>query len=584
MAVVLLLASACGGGNPGPPLTQAELWVGQSAQPPSDTARWQPVTLPDEWRNARRRIATEGWYRLRLPRPTPDAEPSALFVPRIYPNAAFYVNGVEIGRGGRMQPPIARNAFRPLYFAIPTSLWRDDGNWLLMHFVGTPGSLGRVEPIFVGPASELLPALERMRFFHAVLPQLSALLCLVLAAAFLAAPPARLGGQRWFAAGLGCIAATTLSAFLPDAPLPNRAVEWIVGSALQWSVLLFTIGICRRGGEQLPGERLLLSGYVALSLVFAWVPGFDAGRVWLPWGLVSLAVGVYAGWRLLLDAWHGRARGLAVAGLAGIAAVLLDQVLTRLGVSLAGGPSLMAIVPVLFLLGFGGSLLATLLNALRESEALNRTLDARVAAREDALRASERVRALAEERNRLMRDVHDGTGGKLVTALSLVRSGRATPTILEDTLADALDDLNLTIHSLRPDSADLPGVLGLLRARLERQTRAHGVRLEWAIGDAGEGAELSPERAMHVTRIVQEAVANVLRHAGAASVRIASGGEDTLYWFEIADDGRGGAAPREGGRGLANLAQRAQLLGGVLALASDPTGTRVRVTLSRGGS
>jgi signal transduction histidine kinase len=345
-------------------------------------------------------------------------------------------------------------------------------------------------------------------------------------------------------------------------------------------VLLFAIGIRRRWNERMPGERFLLGLYGALSVAFALVPGLDAGRVWLPWSALSLGVGTYAAWRLLLDAWHGRARGLALAGLAAVAAVVLDRVLTRLGVTLAVGPSLSSLVPVLFLLGFGGSLLATLLHALRESEALNRTLDARIAARESALRASERERALAEERNRLMRDVHDGTGGKLVTALSLVRSGRATPAALEDTLADALDDLNLTIHSLRPDSTDLPGVLGLLRARLERQTRAHGVRLAWAIGDAGEGIALSPEGAMHVIRIVQEAVSNALRHAGAATVRIASGGDEGRIWFEVSDDGRGGAAPREGGRGLANLRHRAERLGGELALHSEPDGTRVRVVLA----
>ncbi len=586
LAIFLVLASACADHGRRVELTEAELWIGRAAQLPGDGAAWKPVRLPDRWPAERRRIAVEGWYRFAVAPPADQAEPWALFVPRIYPNGAFFVNGVAIGAGGRMQPPISRNSFRPLCFVIPPSAWRARDNWIQVHFAGTPGSLGRLEPIFVGPAGELLADAELMRFFHMTLPQLSALLCLVLAAAIAMTPPIRLGGQLWFAAGLVCIALTTLSAFLPDAPLPNRMVEWIVGSALPWAGLCFAIGVCRRWGLRLPAERAWLTAYALAAMAFAALPALHVGRVWVPWMAATVGLAAFTAARLMLDAWRNRARWLAWAGLAGIAAGLLDLALNALGANAVHG-AFAALVPVLFVLGFGGSLLVTLLSALRESDVLNRTLDARVAERErdlavsyEQLRGAERERALSEERARLMRDVHDGTGGKLVTALSLLRSGLAAPAELEETLADALDDLNLTIHSVRPGASDLPGVLGLLRPRLDRQTRQHGLRLHWAISDAGEGRDLSPERVMHVIRIVQESVSNALRHAGASQLRIASGGGNgETAWFEIADDGRGGAEPRVDGRGLANLAQRAELLGGRLELHSDATGTRVRVTL-----
>jgi signal transduction histidine kinase len=587
LAILLVFASGCGGPSRRIELTEAELRLGRSAQLPVGEAGWERVRLPDRWPLERRRIAVEGWYRLRVARPADPAEPWALFVPRIYPNGAFFVNGVAVGAGGRMQPPISRNSFRPLCFAIPQSAWRAGDSWIQVHFVGTPSSLGRFEPIFVGPAEELLADSEVMRFFHVTLPQLSALLCLVLAAALAVTPPIRLGGQLWFAGGLVCIALTTLSAFLPDARLPNRAVEWIVGSALPWAGLCFAIGVRRRWGLRLPAERAWLALYVLAALAFAVVPALQVGRVWVPWMAATVVLSALMVARLLQDAWHNRARWLAGAALVAAAAGLFDLVLSALGANAVQG-ALAALVPALFVLGFGGSLLVTLVAALRESDALNRTLDARVADREhdlavsyEQLRGAERDRALAEERARLMRDVHDGTGGKLVTALSLLRGGRAAPAELEETLADALDDLNLTIHSIRPGASDLPGVLGLLRPRLDRQTRQHGLHLDWAISDAGEGRDLSPERVMHVIRIVQESVANVLRHAGAARLRIASGGggDAEPAWFEIADDGRGGAAPRAGGRGLANLRQRAELLGGRLELRSDEAGTRVRVIL-----
>jgi signal transduction histidine kinase len=175
--------------------------------------------------------------------------------------------------------------------------------------------------------------------------------------------------------------------------------------------------------------------------------------------------------------------------------------------------------------------------------------------------------------------MHDGTGGRLVSALSLLRSGGATEASIEEALVEAIDDLHLTIDSLRPGAMDLPSVLGLLRARLERQLRPHAVRLEWAIGDAGEDEELSPDQVLHVIRIVQEAVANALRHSAGTMVRVATGRDGDSPWLEIADDGRGGAKPRVGGRGLTNLEQRAAMLGGRLELTSHAGGTRVRVIL-----
>ena len=84
-------------------LREAEVWVGRSQTPPGPDVAWEPATLPDRWMAERRRVALGGWYRMRLPRPEPGAETWGLLA-RVYPNAAFFVNGIEVGRGGRMEP------------------------------------------------------------------------------------------------------------------------------------------------------------------------------------------------------------------------------------------------------------------------------------------------------------------------------------------------------------------------------------------------------------------------------------------------------------------------------------------------
>jgi len=558
---------------------EAELWVGRSDQPPGNDASWERVPLLDRWELERRRRGTEGWYRLPAQAPPPGAA-WAVFVPRVQPNASIHLNGVELGRGGHMTPPYSRNYYRPLLFAIPASAWRPRENWLYLHFVSTPSAAGSLSSISVGPIEALMPRLETMRMRMTSAPQAAAFLALFFAAALLARPPPRRPADPWITAALLAFVAVTFSAFFPDARVPNRAVEWCVGCAMNGFFLLVAIATRR---EMNPSERSTpwwLAGYGLAALAFLLVPPLYAFSVFSAWLALSLVLGAETTVRLVLIARRRRTIASAVLAASAVGFALLFNLSDR---RFMPQPWIDAFDLVMFpaaVIGpIGGYLVVTFVAALREARALNRTLDARIAEREGELRASERERALAEERNRLMRDVHDGTGGKLVSALALLRSGRAQTADLEETLADALDDLNLTIHSLRPGASDLPGLLGLLRARIERQTRQHGVALDWAISDAGEDAALSPERAMHVIRIVQEAVTNALRHAHGTRVRIASGGDGGATWFEIADDGRGGATPRDGGRGLMNLRQRAELLGGRLALHSDGGGTCVRVTL-----
>lgn len=184
----------------------------------------------------------------------------------------------------------------------------------------------------------------------------------------------------------------------------------------------------------------------------------------------------------------------------------------------------------------------------------------------------------------MTREMHDGTGGLLTAALALARDDAPASGDLEALLEEALDDLRLTLDSLRPDEADLPTLLGLLRPRLERQVRSAHLALDWRVSDAGEGRGLPPESFLHVFRIVQEAVTNAVRHAGGTRVAVETRAEPRGGWtLEIRDDGRGGAEGSRKGRGLANLRHRASQLGADLEILSDGAGTRVRVVMPATG-
>jgi signal transduction histidine kinase len=104
--------------------------------------------------------------------------------------------------------------------------------------------------------------------------------------------------------------------------------------------------------------------------------------------------------------------------------------------------------------------------------------------------------------------------------------------------------------------------------------------LEWGVSDAGEGRPLDGERSLQVIRVVQEAVTNALRHSGGTRVAVATRStENGAIAIDVRDDGHGGIAAADAGRGIAHMRARAARLGARLDVDSGPGGTRVALVL-----
>jgi len=99
--------------------------------------------------------------------------------------------------------------------------------------------------------------------------------------------------------------------------------------------------------------------------------------------------------------------------------------------------------------------------------------------------------------------------------------------------------------------------------------------------DADRAARGLGPRAVHVFRVVQEAVSNALRHGQARTITIHLESDGHTLTTRIVDDGRGlGQGTTSTGTGLTSMGQRAQLLGGSLSVADRASGHGVDVTLS----
>jgi signal transduction histidine kinase len=164
------------------------------------------------------------------------------------------------------------------------------------------------------------------------------------------------------------------------------------------------------------------------------------------------------------------------------------------------------------------------LMALGTVENMNVVLEQRVADASMKLRVSEEAqqslkieRAIEAERERMMLEMHDRIGSGLVTAIA-VAERQDYPSEAIATLKNSLLDLRLTVDSLEPVDGDLALLLGAFRHRVEKDLAEAGLRFDWQVERVPALGWLNAVNALHVLRIFQEAVSNILSHAQASVI------------------------------------------------------------------
>ncbi|RMF31606.1 MAG: sensor histidine kinase, partial [Chloroflexi bacterium] len=245
---------------------------------------------------------------------------------------------------------------------------------------------------------------------------------------------------------------------------------------------------------------------------------------------------------------------------------------------------------LLTLLPYGGGYLffGIFAHVLARAEAAHRRSRALLAELQEAHRqlqayaAQAEALAVAEERNRLAREMHDTLGHRLtVAAVQLEGAQRLIPTDPERAsqmvetvrrqVREALTDLRQTVAALRaPLEADL--VLDRALARLTAGfEEATGITVHLTLPNAMPTLPTAHRLALY--RAAQEALTNVQRHAQADTVWLRLARRDGEIELLIGDDGVGFPANAEvGGFGLRGLRERAARLGGALRLESRPGG------------
>lgn len=217
----------------------------------------------------------------------------------------------------------------------------------------------------------------------------------------------------------------------------------------------------------------------------------------------------------------------------------------------------------------------------------NDELTRRLAERESTLREvhrreqeSQRRAVLLEERQRIVRDMHDGIGGQLLGLALQARGAGADVRQIAEGLDASLLDLRLIIDSMDTAESGLAESIMAFAHRVRPQVEAAGLKLDLdnrlRPGDPVIGSRFT----LQVLRVLQEAVANALRHSGARRLRLEARQSEDGVVLQLSDDGQGLPPDARPGRGLVNMRARLTSLGGSVEILDAMPGVIVRLVLT----
>ena len=217
---------------------------------------------------------------------------------------------------------------------------------------------------------------------------------------------------------------------------------------------------------------------------------------------------------------------------------------------------------------------------------------AEIAEREQLLREAARNLAIAEERNRMARELHDsisqgmhGITYSLRSLRSVLENNERGLVILghlEETADNTLKELRRLVMELSPSTLETNDLAEALRLHCDLFRRRQQIECQLELDYRGG---LQPEQDMAVYRIVQESLANTQQHAAATRVTVSLREEAAQVILTVSDNGKGfdpQAWTKGAGHGLTNMATRARQNGGELHIESAPgKGTTIRVVFPK---
>ncbi len=561
------------------------------------------VQLPFRWDHEFPGLGGKATYRIDLPATAvPGNKPAALLMSGVGNQVSISFNDAPVASFGTLGDPGHDAAKSNLLVPLPAALHREGQAQSLVLRTTVQRQRGAgVASIQYGTQATLAAlyrSQQNWRNTSAIVYAVSLLLM------------GGLAGGLWLRqrdALYGCFALAALSGVARnlDRVWPDVPVPWPLWGAVVAVCYACHIGLIARFvllvlDRNPPWLVRAVYAALALSVMLACASfAFALPALWTTGLAILQLTSIVCLPYVVYGAMVERRRIAAVLMAAGTLAILAgahDLLLVRMALFGGAHYTLTAHAMFFFVMILAGLVVERYSRTVADYSALNTNLAARVAEREDQLRAAfETVRqqqqqqAVLLERQRIMREIHDGVGSQLVGLLNLVTQPTSDRGVVEEHVKLALDEMRMAVDSLQPTHDDLPTVLATLRYRLQPRLDAAGIELVWDVAVIPELAPFAAQAALQLQRILLEAFTNVLKHAGATRIVMQASwsGETSppLVRIVLTDNGRGlptapaaPSDPRQAGHGIANMRARAQSIGARLHIeTADETtgGTRV---------
>ncbi len=562
------------------------------------TNKISQIQLPHDWRKIDANIES-GWYQIPVTITEPVEDSIVLFITHVQQFADIWIDQIPIKSNYPEHAVSGRIWSRPLLLGIPDNILGSGEHVIEIYLQSSPSTNGLLGELYLGPAHLIQPAWEWRYHYRFTLVAIITFGMLFLSLFMGVLWLLRRGDTMygWFTACTFFWTLHNIPHFI-DPPYGISAQLWdgLYFTLLGWMVIALIIFNHRYLGKVYPiREKLLLAYALIGALPFFLLPHDLIHKyAYFVWDLSLLPIGAYTMLFLLYAHSKKPIIEIKLLLLAGtiiftfglndylVVTGLIDR--TRgLLIQYSGLPTMLVLI---------WFLLSRFINALKVTESLNLELEQRIKNKEielkenyERLKKMEQEQLLSEERDRIMQDVHDGVGGQLVAMLAEIETGQISQTEMHDALAQSLTDLRLVIDSLDTASEDLPTLLGMLRSRLQPRLDGHGIKLHWRVKPLPVLEDFGPRKALHLMRILQEAISNVLKHSHANNLYVntdSNQGPDDIHNIKITvrDDGQWQDQSDRTSRGLKNMKKRADGINAKLDISGDNSGTIVEISLT----